>query len=88
MVTLDGQGEGISGMVYDGRGRQMKPLKSFTEQHSLGYLYRDVIRFLGYEMFDEYKVMGMAPYGDPAKVDLGDMLRLTEKGFRADDDRV
>lgn len=67
VVTLDGQGEGISGMVYDGRGRQMKPLKSFTEQHSLGYLYRDVIRFLGYEMFDEYKVMGMAPYGDPTK---------------------
>lgn len=67
VVTLDGQGEGISGMVYDGRGRQMTPLKSFTEQHSLGYLYRDVIRFLGYEMFDEYKVMGMAPYGDPAK---------------------
>ncbi|GAB1488831.1 carbamoyltransferase [Opitutaceae bacterium] len=67
VVTLDGQGEGISGVVYDGRGRTLKPLRTFTEQHSLGYLYRDVIRFLGYEMFDEYKVMGMAPYGDPAK---------------------
>jgi len=67
VVTLDGQGEGISGVVYDGRGRAMTPMHSFTEQHSLGYLYRDVIRFLGYEMFDEYKVMGMAPYGDPAR---------------------
>lgn len=67
VVTLDGQGEGISGVVFDGRGRELKPLRKFTEAHSLGYLYRDVIQFLGYEMFDEYKVMGMAPYGDPAK---------------------
>jgi len=66
VVTLDGQGEGISGVVYEGRRREMTPLHSFTEEHSVGYLYRDVIRFLGYEMFDEYKVMGMAPYGNPA----------------------
>jgi len=67
VVTLDGQGEGVSGAVYDGRGRELKLLRRIPEQHSLGYLYRDVIKFLGYEMFDEYKVMGMAPYGDPAK---------------------
>ncbi len=67
VVTLDGQGEGIAGVVYDGRGRSLTPLHRYPEQHSLGYLYRDVIRFLGYEMFDEYKVMGMAPYGDPAR---------------------
>ena len=67
VVTLDGQGEGVSGAVYDGRGRELKLMRRISEQHSLGYLYRDVIKFLGYEMFDEYKVMGMAPYGDPAK---------------------
>jgi carbamoyltransferase len=67
VVTFDGQGEGVSGAVYDGRGRELKLLRRIPEQHSLGYLYRDVIKFLGYEMFDEYKVMGMAPYGDPAK---------------------
>jgi len=67
VATLDGQGEAISGVIFDGRGRELKPLKKFTAANSLGYLYRDVIRFLGYEMFDEYKVMGMAPYGDPAK---------------------
>ncbi|HVW21577.1 MAG TPA: carbamoyltransferase C-terminal domain-containing protein [Opitutaceae bacterium] len=67
VVTLDGQGEGVSGAVYAGRGRSLEPLRRIPEQHSLGYLYRDVIKFLGYEMFDEYKVMGMAPYGDPAR---------------------
>lgn len=67
VVTLDGQGEGVAGVIYDGRGRTLNRLHAYPEQHSLGYLYRDVIRFLGYEMFDEYKVMGMAPYGDPAR---------------------
>lgn len=67
VVTFDGHGEGVSGMIYDGRGLTLSPLRTFIEGHSLGYLYRKVIRFLGYEMFDEYKVMGMAPYGDPAK---------------------
>jgi carbamoyltransferase len=67
VVSLDGQGEGVSGMVFAGRGGRLDHLRSIPEQDSLGYLYRDVIRFLGYEMFDEYKVMGMAPYGDPAR---------------------
>lgn len=66
VLSLDGQGEGLSGMVFSGTGGKLEPLRSMPEAESLGYLYRDVIRFLGYEMFDEYKVMGMAPYGDPA----------------------
>ena len=67
VISFDGQGEGISGMVFSGQDGRLDHLRSMAEQDSLGYLYRDVIRFLGYEMFDEYKVMGMAPYGDPAR---------------------
>jgi carbamoyltransferase len=67
VLSLDGQGEGVSGMIFTGRDGRLEPVRSLAEQDSLGYLYRDVIRFLGYEMFDEYKVMGMAPYGDPAR---------------------
>ena len=75
VVSLDGQGEGISGMVFSGRNGQLDHLRSMPETDSLGYLYRDVIRFIGYEMFDEYKVMGMAPYGDPSR------YRQAMKGF-------
>jgi carbamoyltransferase len=67
VMTIDGQGEGVSGMVFSGRGRELTPLRSIPEQHSLGFLYRAVIRFHGYDMFDEYKVMGLAPYGDPSR---------------------
>ncbi len=67
VMTIDGQGEGISGMAFDARGPELEVLRSMPERDSLGFLYRDVIRFLGYEMFDEYKVMGMAPYGDASR---------------------
>ncbi|MEP7308963.1 MAG: carbamoyltransferase C-terminal domain-containing protein [Acidobacteriota bacterium] len=67
VITIDGQGEGVSGMVFDGRGPALHLLRTIPEADSLGFLYRDVIRFLGYETFDEYKVMGMAPYGDPSR---------------------
>jgi len=67
VITIDGQGEGVSGKVFDGRGSALHLLRSIPEADSLGFLYRDVIRFLGYETFDEYKVMGMAPYGDPSR---------------------
>jgi carbamoyltransferase len=67
VMTIDGQGEGVSGMVFSGRGRELVLLRTIPEQHSLGWLYRDVIRFHGYRMFDEYKVMGLAPYGDPSR---------------------
>jgi carbamoyltransferase len=67
VITIDGQGEGIAGMVFNGQGGTLTPLRAIPEQHSLGFLYRAVIRFHGYDMFDEYKVMGLAPYGDPAR---------------------
>ena len=67
VMTLDGQGEGVSGMAFSGRGRELRMLRSIPMQHSLGFLYRDVIRLHGYELFDEYKVMGLAPYGDAAR---------------------
>lgn len=67
VMTVDGQGEGVSGVVYSGRDHELSVLRSIPDRHSLGFLYRDVIRFHGYDMFDEYKVMGLAPYGDPAR---------------------
>ena len=41
-------------------------LKEYGLNQSLGNLYTDVITLLGYKRFDEYKVMGLAPYGNPA----------------------
>jgi carbamoyltransferase len=65
VVALDGDGDGISGAVLVGRKTGLERLREFNYQQSLGHLYTEAISILGYGMFDEYKAMGLAPYGNP-----------------------
>ena len=64
VVTADGVGDSLSGSVYLAQGDQMELLQTFPEHQSLGFFYLNITRYLGYDLFDEYKVMGLAPYGD------------------------
>jgi carbamoyltransferase len=65
VLTIDGTGDGISGMVLNGEGKKLHRLESLSNDNSLGIYYLNVIYILGYKQFDEYKVMGLAPYGNP-----------------------
>ncbi|KRQ09642.1 carbamoyltransferase family protein [Bradyrhizobium manausense] len=65
ILAIDGGGEFLSGLVAIGDGSEVNQLESFPESNSLGLFYLETIRYLGYSLFDEYKVMGLAPYGDP-----------------------
>lgn len=81
-VVIDGLGDGISGtisIVEDGRE---KILRIIPYDLSLGRYYLEVIRYLGYEMFDEYKIMGLAPYGNKEvyKAYFEEMYELKEDG--------
>ncbi|MEY2607441.1 MAG: carbamoyltransferase, partial [Verrucomicrobiota bacterium] len=67
VVTLDGVGDGLAGTVYVGEGCQLTKTFELQPADSLGLLYMAAIEFLGYRFFDEYKVMGLAPYGDPTR---------------------
>ena len=67
VVTLDGVGDGLAGTVYVGEGCQLTRTFELQRADSLGLLYMAAIEFLGYRFFDEYKVMGLAPYGDPTR---------------------
>jgi carbamoyltransferase len=67
VVTLDGVGDGLAGTVYVGEGCQLTRIFELQQGDSLGLLYMAAIEFLGYRFFDEYKVMGLAPYGDPTR---------------------
>ncbi len=64
VVSLDGSGDGLSGMVAAANHNGLKVLREYSVEQSLGNFYSDSVRFLGYHRFDEYKVMGLAPYGD------------------------
>ncbi|MFK4645462.1 putative NodU family carbamoyl transferase [Bradyrhizobium ottawaense] len=65
VFAIDGGGDFLSGLMAVGSGTVIAQLVSFPEHNSLGLFYLETIRYLGCGMFDEYKVMGLAPYGDP-----------------------
>lgn len=77
IYSVDGDGDDSSGMVIAAEGPSLKVLRDFSIGQSLGQLYLSLIRFLGYSRFDEYKVMGLAPYGDPAAYD-----EVFRRGYR------
>lgn len=68
VLTIDGAGDNLSGAVCSGDGNGLKMLKPIPESLSLGHYYLAVTKMFGYKMFDEYKVMGLAPYGDPHRL--------------------
>ncbi|SDD11157.1 carbamoyltransferase family protein [Actinokineospora iranica] len=66
VVVMDGAGEDNAISVYDGHDRGMELLSEHEVSRSLGMLYLAGTRLLGYGLGDEYKVMGLAPHGDPS----------------------
>jgi len=70
ILTVDGVGEWVTGTWGWGRGNRIDLRKQMEFPHSLGLLYSAFTAFLGFEVNEgEYKVMGMAPYGQPRYVD-------------------
>jgi carbamoyltransferase len=67
VMTIDGQGDAESGLMLTGGASGLELLRRVPIHESLGHFYLDAIGFLGYRLFDEYKVMGLAPYGDPQR---------------------
>ncbi|HEV2735086.1 MAG TPA: carbamoyltransferase C-terminal domain-containing protein, partial [Longimicrobiaceae bacterium] len=66
-LSIDGVGDGLSGAVATFEGDQLRVLRELPVRKSLGLFYREYIAAVGYTRFDEYKVMGLAPYGDPER---------------------
>jgi carbamoyltransferase len=82
VMTLDGRGERATttfGLYRDGKYRR---LKQVDYPHSLGLLYEDVTRHLGFlHSSDEYKVMALASFGEPRYLEaFRSMLRLDGEG--------
>ncbi len=65
-LTVDGFGDFVSTMLAVGSGNQIRVLDRVHFPHSLGLFYTALTQFLGFPGFgDEYKVMGLAAYGEP-----------------------
>jgi carbamoyltransferase len=66
VLVADGMGESESTSLFRGRGGALETLRTYPIASSLGILYSVVTQYLGFlPGMDEYKVMGLAPYGTP-----------------------
>ena len=71
ILTMDGVGEWDTASIGIGEGNRITLLKSLGFPHSLGLLYSAFTYFCGFRVNSgEYKLMGLAPYGEPKYVDL------------------
>ncbi len=86
LLVVDGVGEWACTSIGEGRGNSLRLLREARFPHSLGLLYSAVTQYLGFRVNqDEYKVMGLAPYGEPRHVAqiLDNLLDLKPDGSLA-----
>ncbi len=82
-ITVDGVGEWETTTVGAGRGNKVQILKEINFPHSLGLLYSAFTYFTGFKVNSgEYKLMGLAPYGEPAYEELikRELVNIKEDG--------
>ena len=83
ILTLDGVGEWATTTVAIGKKNELKMLREIHFPHSLGLLYSAFTYYTGFKVNSgEYKVMGLAPYGQPKYKDLiiNELMELKEDG--------
>jgi carbamoyltransferase len=88
ILTVDGVGEWDTAAIGWGKGNKIKLLKALHFPHSLGLLYSAFTYFCGFKVNSgEYKLMGLAPYGEPRYADLilEKLVDLREDGSLAMD---
>jgi carbamoyltransferase len=88
VLTMDGVGEWCTTSLGIGRGNRLEIIKEIHFPHSLGLLYSAFTYYTGFKVNSgEYKVMGLAPYGEPryVKTILDHLIDVKEDGsFRLD----
>jgi carbamoyltransferase len=91
LLSIDAGGEITSTLLGVVEKNGFKKLKEITSEDSLGNFYATMTDYLGFERGEgEYKVMGMAPYGDPSKMNFDHIIWWDEKRktFHCNDDYV
>lgn len=83
ILSIDGSGDFTTTMLAVGRGNQIEVLDSIDFPVSAGLFYTAFTQYLGFPHYgDEYKVMGLAPYGEPKYVDqIREILQFDADGL-------
>jgi carbamoyltransferase len=83
ILSIDGSGDFTTTMLAVGRGNQIEVLDSLDFPVSAGLFYTAFTQYLGFPHYgDEYKVMGLAPYGEPKYVEeIRNIIKFTDDGL-------
>ncbi|MEO8583053.1 MAG: carbamoyltransferase C-terminal domain-containing protein [Flavitalea sp.] len=83
LLSIDGSGDFTTTMSGVGSGNHFEVFDSVDFPHSIGLFYTAITQLLGFPNYgDEYKVMGLAPYGEPKYVNkLSNVIRPQNNGF-------
>jgi len=88
VVVMDGRGAWEATTIWHGQGGRLEPVLMIPFPNSVGYFYSEFTEFLGFHRnSDEWKVMGLAPYGQPG-VDLRPFIDPEDAPYRVDTKRV
>lgn len=80
IVTIDGVGEWATTTICKGKGKQIEILKQLNFPHSVGLLYSAFTYYLGFKVNSgEYKLMGLAPYGDPSSEQTKELVSIIKE---------
>jgi carbamoyltransferase len=83
ILTIDGVGEWATATICMGTANEIKILKEMNFPHSVGLLYSAFTYYTGFKVNEgEYKLMGLAPYGEPTYVDIikTEIVKIHEDG--------
>ncbi len=83
LLSIDGSGDFTTTMLGMGNGASIEEIMSIDFPHSIGVFYSAFTQYLGFPHYgDEYKIMGLAPYGNPQYTNkLSDVVKLTNDGL-------
>ncbi len=88
VFTFDNSGDGIGTQVTLAKEENLEVLERIERPNSLGMFYGMVTQYCGFiRDSDEYKLMGLAPYGRP-QIDLSDILRVSQEGFELNNEYI
>ncbi len=80
ILTIDGVGEWCTASIGHGKGSNISIIKELTFPHSVGLLYSAFTYYLGFTVNSgEYKLMGLAPYGNPKSEETARFTKLIKK---------
>jgi carbamoyltransferase len=89
IIGIDGKGEYATTFLGYGENGKIHKIKEFYDPDSLGGLYGAITEFLGFDMLDgEFKVMGMAPYGNPDRFDFSRLIEHNGEDFKVNTELV